>query len=76
MVGGAREATVVLNKAVDLMHQIRMDDETFELPFISLDQLFAVFGSLLLPLFVPIIKNAVLEVRRYKRLTQAKQHSL
>ncbi len=42
MGGGAKEATVFLNEAVDLMHKIRMDDETFEIPFISLDQLFAI----------------------------------
>jgi hypothetical protein len=76
MGGGAKEATVFLNEAVDLMHKIRMDDETFEIPFISLDQLFAIFGSLLLPLIVPLIKNTVNEVKRYKEKTKAKQLTL
>jgi len=76
MGGGAREATGVLNKAVDLMYQIRMDEETFELPFVPFDQLFAIFGSLLLPLFVPIIKNTIIEVKRYKESTKAKQQSV
>ncbi len=57
---------MVLNEASILAFEIRTDAETFELPYVAIDQIFAVFGSLLVPLFVPILKNVIFEAKRYK----------
>lgn len=56
----------LLNDAIILSSQILSDDELFELPHIPRDQMFAVFGSLLLPLFLPLLKNLAVEAKRYK----------
>jgi Phosphatidylinositol-glycan biosynthesis class S protein. len=61
-----------LNDGIRLLHDIHMDEEMFELPHVPLDQLFAVFGSLLLPLFVPTIKNFISELKRYSSKTKQK----
>jgi hypothetical protein len=55
-----------IKEAMILSSQIISDDELFELPHVPLDQMFAVFGSLLLPLFLPLIKNLAAELKRYK----------
>lgn len=56
----------LINDAIILSSQILSDDELFELPHIPRDQMFAVFGSLLLPLFLPLLKNLAVEAKRYK----------
>lgn len=65
--GDIREITPLLNEAVNLAMAIREDDETFEMPYAPYDQLFAIFGSLLIPLFVPLLKNIISETKRYVR---------
>ena len=65
--GDIKEITLLLNEANNLASAIRTDAETFELPYVATDQLFAVFGSLFIPLLVPILKNIVSETKRYKR---------
>ena len=64
--------TSLLNEAVDLASAIKADEETFEMPFFPWDHFFAVFGSLLLPLFVPLFKNVIGETLRYRAKIKAK----
>jgi hypothetical protein len=61
-----------LNDGIRLLQEINVDDEMFELPHVPMDQLFAVFGSLMLPLFVPTIKNFISELKRYRAKTKQK----
>ena len=65
----------MLNQASTLVSKVTSDDETFELPFLAYDQLFAIFGSLILPLFVPLLKNSRAELKRFKekRLEKEKE---
>jgi len=64
--GDIKEIIILLNEANDLTFQIMGDEDTFELPYVANDQLFAVFGSLLVPVLVPILKNLISEKKRYK----------
>ena len=64
--GDIREIIILLNEANDLTYQVMGDEDTFELPYVATDQLFAVFGSMLVPVFVPILKNLIFEKKRYK----------
>jgi len=70
--GDIRQVNRRLNDGIRLLHDIKTDEEMFELPHTPLDQLFAVFGSLLLPLFVPTIKNFISELKRYRSKTKQK----
>lgn len=58
----------LINDALVLSSQIVSDDELFELPHTPPDQVFAVFGSLLLPLSLVLIKNLATEAKRYRSL--------
>lgn len=55
----------MMNEAVELSSQIISDKDIFELPHVPVDQIFAIFGSLLLPLCVPLIKNLIVEMKRF-----------
>ena len=57
-----------LNSAIDLAMTINHIDEIFELPYVSADMLFAIFGSLIFPLLAPMVKNVFPEIKRYKNL--------
>ncbi len=63
------EVTNKLNSAIDLAKRLSHIDEIYELPHVSADQLFAIFGSLVLPLIAPMIKNVFSEIKRYRDLT-------
>ena len=51
------KVTSKLDSAMSIAKRLTHSDEIYELPYVSADQLFAIFGSLLLPLLAPIIKN-------------------
>jgi hypothetical protein len=53
-----------LNKALETSSCLKSNIDIFELPIVSFDQKFAVFGSLILPLVAPIIKNVAFELKR------------
>ncbi|GFH61500.1 hypothetical protein CTEN210_17976 [Chaetoceros tenuissimus] len=73
--GDDAEATRIINIAMEYMQKLKTDEDTFELPYTAPDQYFAIFGSLLLPLLVPIIKNFMIELKDYKRKAIAKKLS-
>ena len=62
------EITLKLNSAIDAVMKLDQVDEIFELPHVSHDQLFAIFGSLIFPLLAPMIKNGISEMKRFKAL--------
>jgi len=74
--GDIRSVNRRLNDGLRLLRDITTDEEMFELPHTPLDQLFALFGSLLLPLFVPIVKNFISELKRYKSISKPKQKTV
>ncbi len=53
-----------LNMALEMSSLLKSNMDIFELPSVSYDQKFAVFGSLILPLVAPIIKNLAFELKR------------
>jgi hypothetical protein len=59
----------MLNLALEEAVNLTVDEEILELPFVSYDQLFAIFGSLILPLLAPMLKNFAFEVKRYRILS-------
>lgn len=64
------DITSKLNLAVGIAMKLDQSEEIYELPHISIDQLFAIFGSLIFPLLAPIIKNSFSEIKRYRDLTK------
>lgn len=62
------EITMKLNSAIDAVMKLDQIDEIFELPYVSPDQFFAIFGSLIFPLLAPMIKNGISEMKRLKAL--------
>mmetsp|Transcript_21971 Transcript_21971/g.33399 ORF Transcript_21971/g.33399 Transcript_21971/m.33399 type:complete len:747 (-) Transcript_21971:22-2262(-) len=67
-----QKVSSLLNEALYLSHDISTDEDIFEVPFFALDQLFAVFGSLLLPLAIPMLKNLQMETKRYRQKSGSK----
>lgn len=49
-----------------------MHEDMLELPFVSYDQLFAIFGSFIVPLLAPMLKNLAFELKR----AQSKKHQI
>ena len=49
---------------------LSVDEDIFELPYVSSDQMFAIFGSIVFPLLAPMIKNFPHEVKRYRMLSK------
>jgi len=55
-----------LNLALEEAKRLATEEEMFELPYVSYDQLFAIFGSLIFPLLAPMIKNISSEFSRFR----------
>ena len=62
----SRERFEKLTFALEQAKFISLNEEILELPHVSYDQLFAIFGSMMFPLLAPMLKNFVFEVKRYK----------
>lgn len=64
-----------LNMALEMSSLLKSNTNIFELPSVSFDQKFAVFGSLILPLVAPIIKNLAFELKRNFFQRESFKHS-
>lgn len=54
-----------LNDALDASSKLTSYQDIFELPHVTFDQIFAVLGSLMLPLIAPILKNIISELKQF-----------
>jgi len=57
-----------INSAQRMANALSYDGEMVDLSYFSLEQLFAVFGSLLVPLILPFLLGLGRELKRYRKL--------
>jgi hypothetical protein len=69
---GVEDSAKKLNLALDFAQSLSGDDSMMELVHFSMDQYFAVYGSLLLPLVIPFLKSFIVEMKRYHALKKKK----
>lgn len=61
-----QERTQKLNLAIEEATSIIATDDMLELPFVDYNQIFAVFGSFILPLIAPMLKNIMVELKQIR----------
>ena len=67
-----RQSTLSLNKAHRIAKDLSVDGDMVALPYLPIEQVLALLGSMTLPLILPFIVGVVRELKRYKELVAKK----